>query len=71
MRTVLSELGVPMRLFVRYNAFAYKLDRLKRTYTAKMLEQTALDLMDRYEARGLGRRVLIALCRKVAGIQAG
>lgn len=69
-RAVLLELGVPMRQFVRYNAFAYKLGHLQRHYTAKMLEQTALGLVDRYEAQGLDRTVLLALCRKLAGINA-
>ncbi len=68
-RAVLTGFGVPMRLFVRYNAVALKLDRLVRLRTAKTLERLALDLIERYAAEGLDERVLLALYRRIAGIE--
>ena len=68
-RTVLLEYEVQLKQFIRYNAFAFRLDKLKRNYGEKTLKKTALDLVDLYEAKGLNRKVLLALCREVAEVE--
>ncbi len=70
-RKVLLEHDVPLKQFIRYNAFAFRLDKLKRNYGEKTLERAAFDLVDLYEAKSLNREVLLHLCHEVADIEIG
>lgn len=60
-RDILRGRGIPGREFIRYNAFAYRVDRLARRRGGKSLQMAIADLVDRYEARGLDQRVLVTI----------
>jgi hypothetical protein len=59
---LLAARKIPGKEFIRYNAFAQKLNRLSRNYTAKSLAMAAADLVDLYEAKSLDRDTLLAIC---------
>jgi len=65
---VLKARGIPGRQFVRYNAFAQIVARRARNYTGPTLAQAASDLVDLYEAKGLNRATLLALCADLFGL---
>ncbi len=67
-RQVLIEREMPLRQFIRYNAFAYRLDHAARNYTLKTLQTAAENLVDQWEAKGLNRPTLLAICREVFNI---
>lgn len=68
LRTVLAACGVPGDRFVSYYAFAQKLGRLSRSYSAKSLQIAASDLVDLYEAKSLDRDTLLAIAEAVFGL---
>jgi hypothetical protein len=68
-REVLDRHRVPMREFVRYNAFAYKVGAIARKRTRLTLRRMVLDEVDQYEAKGLDRAVLLDIARDLAGVE--
>ncbi len=60
-RQVLLDQGVPLKNFIRYNAFAYRLSKRARRYSGKTLKMAALDLVDQWQAKGQDRKVLLAI----------
>ena len=60
-KEVLAEHGIPGREFVRYNAFAYQMDKRQRRHGGKTLETARKDLLDLWTAKGLNPTVLSAL----------
>jgi hypothetical protein len=69
-RQALVDHGVPLKEFIRYNAFAYRLSKRARRYSGKTLRLVALDLVDQWEAKGQNRGVLLAIARSL-GIELG
>jgi hypothetical protein len=68
-KPVLNQHRIPAGEHTAYHAFVRKLARLCRTYSARVLSRAALDLIDRWEARGLDPEILRVLCRKVFDIE--
>ena len=68
-RKALGEAGIAGKQFIRYNAFAMKLDRLSRNYGGKTFERASADLIDLYEAKGLNREVLLRLAEQVRSLR--
>ena len=56
-------LDVPGRDFVKYSAFAFRVDRVARKYGDRTLAMEVANLVDESEAMGLRRDVLLAICR--------
>jgi hypothetical protein len=69
LRPVLAACGIPGAQFVAYFAFAQRLGRLSRNYTAKSLAMAASDLVDLYEAKDLDRDVLAAIAAALFGVK--
>lgn len=67
---LLKARGIPGRQFIAYNAFAQKLGRLSRHYSSRTLALAAADLVELYEARGLGRATLAAICAAIFDLPA-
>jgi hypothetical protein len=65
---LLKEKGIPGREFIRYNAFAYRLDRYCRRYTQKSLDMAAAGIVDEFEGEGLDRDTLIAIAATIFGL---
>ena len=65
---VLAAKGIPSGQFVAYFAFAQKLGRLCRNYTAKSLAMAASDLIDLYEAKSLDGDTLRAIAATLFGV---
>lgn len=68
LRPVLAACGIPGGRFVSYYAFAQKLGRLSRNYSARSLQIAAADFIDLYEAKFLDREVLLAIAATVFGL---
>ena len=68
LRPVLAVKGIPSSQFVTYFAFAQKLGRLSRNYTAKSLAMAASDLIDIYEAKSLDGDALRAIAVTLFGV---
>jgi hypothetical protein len=58
---LLAARKIPGQEFIRYNAFAQKLGRLSRNYSAESLRMAAADLIDLYEAKSLDGDTLRAI----------
>ena len=56
-------LDVPGRDFVKYSAFAFRVDRVARKYGDRTLAMEVANLVDESEAMGLRRDVLLSICR--------
>lgn len=69
-RQVLLDQSVPLREFIYYNAFAYRLLRRARRYSGQTLQTLAQELVDQGEAKGRNRKVLLALTRALTGLPA-
>jgi len=65
---LLASRKIPGRQFIRYNAFAQKLNRLSRNYTAKSFAMAASDLIDLYEAKSLDGDTLRAIAVALFGV---
>jgi hypothetical protein len=70
LRPVLAARAIPGARFVSYFAFAFaqRLGRLSRNYTAKSLAMAASDLVDLYEAKSLDRDTPAAIALVIFGI---
>jgi hypothetical protein len=66
---VIRGLGVPGREFVRYNAFAFRVDRVVRRHADRTLAIEVANLVDQWEAKGLRRDVLLTICRDWFGVE--
>ena len=62
LRPILAARAIPGARIVSYFAFAQRLGRLSRNYTAESLAMAASDLIDLYEAKSLDRDTLLAIC---------
>ena len=65
---LLASRKISGRQFIRYNAFAQKLNHLSRNYTAKSLAMAASDLIDLYEAKSLDGDALRAIAITLFGV---
>jgi len=65
---LLKERGMPGHEFIRYNAFAQKVGRRTRTYSATTLARAVSDLVDLYEAQSLDRGTLLAISATLFGL---
>jgi hypothetical protein len=61
-RQLLIDYQYPLRDFIRYNAFAFRLDRAARRYTRRSLNMAASNFVDEWEEKGLDRDMLLAIC---------
>jgi hypothetical protein len=68
LRSVLAARAIPGAQFVAYFAFAQKLGRLSRNYTAKSLAMAASDLIDYYEAKSLDGNTLRSIAVALFGV---
>lgn len=68
LRPVLAARAIPGAQFVAYFAFAQKLGRLSRNYTAKSLAMAVSDLIDLYEAKSLDGDALRAIASALYGV---
>jgi hypothetical protein len=68
LRPVLAARAIPGTEFVAYFAFAQRLGRLSRNYTAKSLAMAASDLIDLYEAKLLDGDALRAIAAALFGV---
>jgi hypothetical protein len=68
LRPILAARAIPGSQFVAYFAFAQKLGRLSRNYTAKSLAMAASDLIDLHEAKSLDGDALRAIAATLFGI---
>ncbi len=68
LRPVLAARAIPGGQFVAYFAFAQRLGRLSRNYTAKSLAMAASDLIDLYEAKSLDGDTLRAIAATAFGV---
>jgi len=68
LRPILAARAIPGARFVSYFAFAQRLGRLSRNYTAKSLAMAASDLIDLYEAKSLDGDTLRAIAASVFGV---
>ncbi|UCG43295.1 MAG: hypothetical protein JSU73_01360 [candidate division WOR-3 bacterium] len=60
---IIRGLGVPGSEFVRYNSFAFRVDRVVRKQGDRTLAMEVANLVDQWDAKGLRREVLLAICR--------
>jgi hypothetical protein len=65
---LLAARKIPGRQFILYNAFAQKLGRLSRKYSAESLQMAAADIIDLYEAKSLDGDTLRAIASTVFGV---
>ena len=68
LRPILVARAIPGAQFVAYFAFAQKLGRLARNYTAKSLAMAASDLVDLYETKSLDGDALRAIAVTLFGV---
>ena len=68
LRPVLAACGIPGDRFVAYFAFAQRLGRLSRDYSAESLRIAASDLIDLYEAKSLDGDTLRVIAATVFGL---
>jgi hypothetical protein len=68
LKSVLAASGIPGAQFVSYFAFAQRLGRLSRNYSAESLRIAASDLIDLYEAKSLDGDTLRAIAATVLGL---
>ncbi|MCX6844891.1 MAG: hypothetical protein NTX53_21730 [candidate division WOR-3 bacterium] len=68
LRPILAARAIPGAQFVAYFAFAQRLGRLSRNYTAKSLAMAASDLIDLYEANSLDGDALRAIATTLFGV---
>ncbi|MCX6841793.1 MAG: hypothetical protein NTX53_05885 [candidate division WOR-3 bacterium] len=68
LRPILAAREIPGAQFVAYFAFAQRLGRLSRNYTAKSLAMAASDLIDFYEAKSLDDDALRAIAATLFGV---
>jgi len=71
LRPVLAACGIPGDRFVRYYAFAQRLGRLSRNYTAESLRMAASDLVDLYEAKSLDGATLRTIAATIFDVRVG
>lgn len=55
---------MPGREFARYNAFAFRVDRVVRKHGDRTLARKVAILVDQWDAKGLRREVLLVICRE-------
>ena len=68
LRPILAGRAIPGARFVSYFAFAQRLGRLSRNYSAKSLAMAAADLIDLDEAKSLDGDVLRAIAVTLFGV---
>ncbi len=68
LRPVLTARAIPGAQFISYFAFAQRLGRLSRNYSAKSLAMAAADLIDLYEAKSLDGDTLRAIAVTLFGV---
>ena len=62
-RDLLKEKGIPGREFIRYNAFAYRVDRYCRNFSGPSLNRAVSGIIDEFESKGLDRDFLDEIVR--------
>ena len=67
-RELLKEKGIPGREFIRYNAFAYRVDRYCRNFSGPSLDRAVSGILDEFESKGRARDVLAAIVLTLFGI---
>ncbi|GEM_PF-663445 len=60
-RDLLNEKGIPGREFIRYNAFAYRVDRYCRGFSGPSLNRAVSGIIDEFETKGRARPTLLAI----------
>ena len=60
-RELLKEKGIPGREFIRYNAFAYRVDRYCRNFSCPSLTRAVSGIIDEFESKGLAYPTLLAI----------
>ena len=63
LRDPLKEKGIPGREFIRYNAFAYHVDRYCRGFSGPALNLAVSYIIAEFESKGLARDVLAEIAR--------
>jgi hypothetical protein len=61
LRELLREKGIPGREFIRYNAFAYRVDRYCRGFSGPSLNRAVSGIIDEFESKGLARPILLSI----------
>ena len=61
LRDLLKAKGIPGREFIRYNAFAYRVDRYCRGFSGPSLDRAVSGIIDEFESKGLARPTLLAI----------
>jgi hypothetical protein len=70
LRDLLREKGIPGREFIRYNAFAYRVDRYCRGFSGPSLNRAVSGIIDEFESKGLDGDTLRAIAATVFGVNA-
>ncbi|MCX6841690.1 MAG: hypothetical protein NTX53_05350, partial [candidate division WOR-3 bacterium] len=66
--TLLKAKGIPGREFIRYNAFAYRVDRYCRSFSGPSLNRAVSGILDEFESKGLARDFLAEIVLTLFGI---
>jgi hypothetical protein len=67
-RDLLREKGIPGREFIRYNAFAYRVDRYCRGFSGPSLSRAVSGIIDEFESKGLDGETLRTIVATLFGV---
>ena len=68
LRDLLREKRIPGREFIRYNAFAYRVDRYCRSFSGPSLNRAVSGIIDEFESKGLDGEALRTIAATLFGV---